>query len=191
MEIQVAERNLLKRVEIAWVKLKRALHITQAFFVFALPTLNVAGQFGDSRVIRQRPTRHFEFGEGPIVIEIPAIQMFRSSNVRFSRVGSQLECRLDRSFTRGQTSWRVVGANQEVELIVGERELALRLKKGWVSRQRLIEQIHRLLETLGSERAEGGREHERLGAAVEIERGHIGRRRLLNCAFLVRREPGL
>ena len=137
-EESVANRNLLERVEIAWVKLKRALHITQALFVLASPTHNVPGQFGNPRVIRQCPMRHFEFGESPIIIEIPAIQMFRASNVRFSRFGPQLECRLDRSFSRGQTSGRVVGANQEVELIVGERELALRLKKGWVPRQRLI-----------------------------------------------------
>src|SRR5438132_5551910 len=46
-EITIAERNLLKRVEIARVQLKRAFETVQSLFVFTLATRDVASQFED------------------------------------------------------------------------------------------------------------------------------------------------
>lgn len=69
-----------------------------------------------------------------------------------------------------------------VKLIMNPRELAVRLEKGWVMRDSLVQQIGRLREVplvaLSGAKAPG--QNEISGAAIKIESGDIGGRGALD-----------
>src|SRR5438132_14390891 len=79
-------------------------------------------------------------------------------------------------------------AADEIQLIMGVGELALREKERRISGQRLVQQINRLQQIRPTNGAETCRKNEILGATVEIERSHIRRRRLFDGSFFTRRK---
>src|SRR2546430_1932545 len=50
----ITDRELLQSIKVARIKLECALQIAQPFLLLAAPAQDVAGQFDDARIIRQR-----------------------------------------------------------------------------------------------------------------------------------------
>src|SRR5207244_3842199 len=129
----VFECDLLKSVQIVGIQFERALKIAQAFLVLPLARLDEAGQLQDSRIVRQRLAGRLKLGNGTIVIHVAAVEIFPSRKVRFAGVGTQAECCLNRSVRQRQPRGSVI-KTQEIELVVGVRELAVSKGKRWITR---------------------------------------------------------
>src|SRR5436305_10845630 len=74
----------------------------------ALSTNDVAGEFGHARVVWKSPPGDFEFGQGPIIIEVSAVKIFSTCKVSFACVRTQTKCRLDRCLGLGQPRWGMI-----------------------------------------------------------------------------------
>src|SRR5437588_5608613 len=73
-QIRITERDLLQRIKIARIDLKRALDVLQGLFAFTLPAQDVACELEHSGIVWQSASGHFELRQGSIIIEIPAIK---------------------------------------------------------------------------------------------------------------------
>src|SRR5262245_50713911 len=76
VEHSVTNRDLLKREEVPWIELNRALLISCGLCPPPLTSLDKAHQHEYSGIIRQTPTRKSEFGQGAIVVEVSLIKIF-------------------------------------------------------------------------------------------------------------------
>ena len=132
---------MLEDIEIARIEFESAFEIVQRFFLFALSPQNVACQFENMRVVRERSPRHLELRDSAIIIEEAAIQIFGAREMRFSSVGPKTESSLDRGL-RQSPSLRCVFPEDEVELVVRVGELTLCEKERRIAGKRLIQQIN-------------------------------------------------
>src|SRR5436309_15067296 len=88
-----------------------------------------------------------------------------------------------------QTTRAVVVA-EDVKQIMNSGELAISFEVGRVSRERLVQEIGAFEQLLFSTVAVGSAQENIPGASVEIERGEIGRRGMLNRRCVGRRAFG-
>ena len=106
----------------------------------SLAPLDVAFQLEYLRIIGERLAGNFQFSQSAVVIEVSAIKVFRARKVCFACIGTEAECRLDRCFGQRQTRGGMIVA-EKVKLVMSVGELAIRLKKGRVAGDNLVEQI--------------------------------------------------
>src|SRR5882724_12656350 len=78
---------------------------------------------------------------------------------------------------------------KEIKRVMSEGELAIRIKKRWITRDSLVQQIDRLEGIRFPDRAFP--QQNIFGARVEIERADVARRRTLDCVLFTRPKVGL
>ena len=90
-KITVPQRNPVKCVEVARVKLKCALQAMYRFFPASLPPLDVSRQLEYLRIIRQTLTGEFKFTQSGVIIAVSYIKIPRTRQMRFPSSGRRRE----------------------------------------------------------------------------------------------------
>src|SRR5947209_19486675 len=75
---------------------------------------------------------------------------------------------------------------KEIKRVMSEGELAIRIKKRWITRDSLVQQIDRLEGICFPDRPRPQKNI--FSARVDIERADVARRRTLDCGLLTRRQ---
>jgi hypothetical protein len=117
-----------------------ARRVTQRFFLFALPTLNVTLQLEYLWIVGQALTRHGEFSKSSVII-LSLVKLFGVREADFASIRAKARCGLNRRFRKREARGAMVVA-QEVKVAMSRAELAVRLEKRRVARDRLIQQIN-------------------------------------------------
>src|SRR5262249_47279089 len=102
------------------------------------PSLDQTHQLEYPRIVRQGLTSSFQFARRIIVIEVPAIKIFRARKVRFARVGAEVKSCLNRRLRLSQTLGRSIVA-KEVKDIMDPSQLAVCLEKRRIPRDGLVQ----------------------------------------------------
>ena len=144
-EIFVTERNLQQRGKIERVEFGRVLKVLQRLFLFTLATQNGTLQFEYFRIVRQSLARRGEFGQRAIIVEVSHVQILGTGEMGFTRIGTKADCGLN-GFVRERQSRRRAIDTKKIELLVSSGELAIRMKKCRIVRDRLVQQINCLQE---------------------------------------------
>src|SRR5882724_7618668 len=105
--------------------------------------------------------------------------------MHFAYIGTKAKGRLDGRLSQRQARRRAIPAI-EVNVVVSPGQLAIRLEKGRIMRDSLVQQIGRLEQTRfpGSGGAHDGIQKKIFGAVIKIERTKIGRWWALDGEFL-------
>jgi hypothetical protein len=101
--------------------------------------------------------------------------------MHFPRIGTKAKGRLDSCLSERQARRCAIPAI-EVNVVVGPGQLAIRLEKGRVMRDSLVQQIgsFQQIRFPRTGRAHNGIQKKIFSAAIKIEGGEIGRWRALN-----------
>src|SRR6266545_1957158 len=78
-----------------------------------------------------------------MIIEVSSIEVFRACQMRFACIGAKAKSCLNSSLGECQAH-RCTLKTEEVNVVVCKGELTIRLEKRRVSRQSLVQQLHRL-----------------------------------------------
>src|SRR5258707_4178354 len=177
---RVIGRKHLERACVAGIELSSALEISPGRFPVPLPSLDGTHQFEYSRMIGERLASNFQFGQRAVIIEVASIKVHRSRKVRLARIRFQTKRGIDRVLRHGQPRRGTVDP-VEINLIMSESQLAIRLQKRWVARDSPVQQIDSLREIRWS--AVFPRKNI-IGARIKIESNEIPSRLALNGLFL-------
>src|SRR5207245_10323553 len=108
-----------------------------------LPSLDETHHLKYARVVGKSLASDFQFGQRAVIISITSIEMHRLCEVRFARIRLQTKSGIDRVLRHGQPRWGTVDPI-ELNLIMGEGQLAIRLQKRWDARDSPVQQIDSL-----------------------------------------------
>src|ERR1043165_6989280 len=96
-EVTITQCDLLQQVHIAWVEINRTLEVACAFFPMASTPLDVTLELEQSRFVWQSVACHVELSYSLVIVEVSIIKRLRAREVCFSRVGTLMKRRLNRS----------------------------------------------------------------------------------------------
>src|SRR5204863_6368942 len=94
----VSKGGLLEYRKIARVQFQSLLHLIERLPPTALPSIDVAGQQRNPRLVRQCASGRGAFLAGTVVVLIGPRQMLRDSEVSLTRISAQIANRLNRRF---------------------------------------------------------------------------------------------
>src|SRR5437667_4493041 len=126
-----------------------------------LTPLNDPHQSEYSRLIGQGVAGNFQFGQRAVIISITSIEMHRLCEVRFARIRLQTKSGIDRVLRHGQSRRGTVDPI-EINLIMSESQLAIRVEKRRVARDSPVQQVDSLHERIRD-----------LGARIKVELNEI------------------
>src|SRR4029453_822036 len=182
MENSVTERNLLKRFSVSGVEIACAFQVLHGLLPASLPPLDISHHPEYPRVIRQGLASNVQLSQRPTIIELAMIKISRMRQVRFTRICTKAKRALDCRLRQRAACRRMVEA-KEIELVVSIGELTVRLEKGGIPCEGLVQQVDCLKQICFQTTAKTQRE-EILGPIVEVEGGEVGCWRLFNGQFL-------
>src|SRR5206468_5265934 len=142
----IISSNVLERGDVAWIQIERAFKVARGLLPATLPTVDVAAQLKDSRIVRQSAVRNTNFGACAVIVET-AVKMLRRGKVRVARIRSQPQGVFDCRGRQGETARGVV-ESEEVETIVRGRQLAIGQQECGIAIDGLAEEIDGLEEIL-------------------------------------------
>src|SRR6266513_2175833 len=138
--------KVLERGNVAGIQIERAFKVARGLLPATLPTVDVAAQLKDSRIVRQSAVRNTNFGACAVIVEI-AVKMLRRGKVRIARIRSQSEGVFNCHVRQGETA-RCVVLSEEVETVVCVSQLAIGEQECGIAGDGLAEEIHGLEEIL-------------------------------------------
>src|SRR5215472_6673058 len=97
-QMSVTQSDLLQRPHVARIQINRALEAVCRLFPASLSSVNVTCQSRYLLIVRQTTASDFQFNEGAIVIEVPPMEIPRTSEVCFASFGTKMRCLFDGRF---------------------------------------------------------------------------------------------
>src|SRR5437870_7258966 len=181
--------NAPERDNVAGIQIERAFKVARRLLPATLPTVDVAAQLEDSRVVRQSAVCNTNFGACAVIVEI-TVKMLRQGKVRVARIRSQPQGVFNCRVRQGETARGVV-ESEEVEIVVRASQLAIGEQACGIAADGLVEEIHGLEELLLHGPAAGNSVDQCRGPNVKIEGREISSGSLFERGLFRGREPGL
>src|SRR5262245_45289391 len=178
-KVVIAKEDLPEQENVARIKLDCSLQVPCGLFPAPLTALDVTLQLEEASLVGQRLASSFQFSQSTVIIDVCAIKMSRTREVCFASIWTEPKGLLNCCFGKRHTRRGMIVAKHRVKLVMSPSELAIRLKKCWVMRGGLVQQINRPQQIRFRATATGlckaNSQKKTLGAAIKIERCEIDR----------------
>src|SRR5215831_7103521 len=161
-----------QRGDITRIELGCPLIVSLRLFPASLALLNATHRFKYPRVVRQGVASNFQFSQRAVIVLVTLIKMQRLAQVRLASIGTNAKRLSNSCLCQGQPRRGVVNL-AKVEYVVREGQLAIRVEKRGIVRDRPVQKINRPTNFFHSV---GWSKKNTVGARIQIERNEITRR---------------